>query len=218
MILSDREIRAAAARGIIGVSGLPPAADKRWASHSLDLTLDTEISVWEKTAEPRGVEPPVFAPGIEGFKVDPIVHQFTQRNSCDGDGYVLLPQTFVLGWTAETIKLPYESRIGARVEGKSSLARLGLGIHITAPTIHPGFGTKEGDPTYPGSPLRLEIWNVGLYRIRLTRGMAVCQILFEEVHGVPDAGYSGQFAVQGPGGAPAAARRRPPRGSRSSRA
>jgi dCTP deaminase len=199
MILSDREIRAAVARGVIGVSELPPTESKRWASHALDLTLDTEISVWGPVEELKGVEPQIFSPGDEEFKADPIVSKYTSHDTCEGDGYVLLPSRFVLGWTAQKIKLPYESRIGARVEGKSSLARLGLGIHVTAPTIHPGFGTKEGDKGYAGSPLRLEIWNVGVYKIRLTKGMAICQILFEEVHGVPDAAYAGQFAVQGPG-------------------
>jgi dCTP deaminase len=206
MILSDRGIRTAVARGVVRVSDLPPPTDPRWASHSLDLTLDAELNVWkgeeekEEGAEApiKGVEPPIFAPGTKGFKADPIIRSYTQPDSCEGAGYVLLPRRLVLGWTEQTIGLPYESRIGARVEGKSSLARLGLGIHITAPTIHPGFGTREGDPTYPGSALRLEIWNFGVYRIRLTKGMAICQVLFEEVHGVPDAGYSGQFAVQGP--------------------
>jgi dCTP deaminase len=208
MILSDRETRAAAGRGVIGVSDLPALTDPRWASHSLDLTLDEEISVWKVPSEQSGVEPPIFAPGTPGFKVDPIIRQYTRPDSCAGDGYVLRPGQFVLGWTVEKIKLPYESRIGARIEGKSSLARLGLGIHVTAPTIHPGFGTKEGDPRYPGSPIRLEIWNVGVYRIRLSKGMAICQILFEEVHGVPDAAYVGQFATQGPGPPPRAGRKR----------
>ena len=57
----------------------------------------------------------------------------------------------MLGWTAEYVELPIDSRIAARVEGKSSLARLGLGVHITAPTIHAGF---------PGQ-IRLEIVNHG---------------------------------------------------------
>jgi len=201
MILSDREIRSANARSIIGVSDLPPPESKRWAPHALDLTLDEEIRIWAKEDGQHGVEPPIFAPGTEGFTAESIVAQYTQPDRCDGLGYLLLPQHFVLGWTVEKIRLPYESRIGARVEGKSSLARLGLGVHITAPTIHPGFGAMEGGPEYPGSPLRLEIWNVGVYRIRLTKGMAICQILFEEVHGVPDAGYTGQYAAQGPNAA-----------------
>ncbi len=86
------------------------------------------------------------------------------------------------------------------MEGKSSLARIGIGIHVTAPTIHPGFGEKEGDPAFAGSEIRLEIWNIGPLKIRLKKGMPICQIIFEEVHGIPEGRYAGQFALQGPPG------------------
>jgi dCTP deaminase len=55
-------------------------------------------------------------------------------------GVRLGPASFYLGWTLQAVGLPHRSRIAARVEGKRSLARLGLGIHVTAPTIHAGFG------------------------------------------------------------------------------
>ncbi len=102
------------------------------------------------------------------------------------DGYVLEPGVFVLGWTAENVELPTETRIAARVEGKSSLARLGIGIHITAPTIHAGF---------KGS-IQLEICNHGKLRVRLIHGMPVCQLIFEQTLGTPEKGYSGQFFGQ----------------------
>lgn len=71
-------------------------------------------------------------------------------------GYVFRSHTFLLGWTIEKIWLPHRSRLAARVEGKSSLARLGIGVHVTAPTIHAGFGYKKDDEAYPGSPLQLD--------------------------------------------------------------
>jgi hypothetical protein len=58
---------------------------------------------------------------------------------------------------------PFRPR-GARVEGKSSLARIGLGIHVTAPTIHPGFGEKVDDPDFSGSQICLAIWNIARAR------------------------------------------------------
>ena len=67
--------------------------------------------------------------------------------------------------------------LAARVEGKSSLARFGLLAHFTAPTIHAGF---EGHIT-------LEMMNLGPSPIILTPGMAICQLILEQVHGVPDA-------------------------------
>ena len=89
---------------------------------------------------------------------------------------------FLLGWTIEKIQLPHTSRIAARVEGKSSLARIGIGVHVTAPTIHAGFGYRPNDPNFPGNPIQLEIWNTGPFRIRLVKGLRICQLIFEEVH------------------------------------
>jgi dCTP deaminase len=108
------------------------------------------------------------------------------------------PGMFLLGWTVEKIQLPHTSRIAARVEGKSSLARIGIGVHVTAPTIHAGFGYRKDDPTFLGNPVQLEIWNAGPLYIRLKQGLAICQLIFEEVHGTPNKGYEGRFAVQGP--------------------
>ena len=84
------------------------------------------------------------------------------------------------------------------MEGKSSLARLGLGVHVTAPTIHAGFGHKESQPDYPGSSIQLEIWNFGPINVVLQTGMKICQLIFELVDGTPEMGYEGRFSVQGP--------------------
>jgi dCTP deaminase len=111
---------------------------------------------------------------------------------------VFSPQTFLLGWTIEKIQLPHRSRFAARVEGKSGLARLGIGVHVTAPTIHAGFGFKKDGAGYPGSPLRLEMWNVGPLDVKIVEGMAICQLIFEVVDGTPEQGYEGKFSIQGP--------------------
>ncbi len=196
MILSDREVRAAIQRKVIWVTPCPPATDKRWSATTLDLTLDTEIRPW-KALGGAGVDVTID-PSSPEFNSNELIRDRTQPQSCDGDGYVVQPMTLVLGWTLEQVKLPNASRIGARVEGKSSLARIGLGIHITAPTIHPGFGEKADDPNFPGSQIRLEIWNISPLKIRLKKGMPICQIIFEEIHGIPEGPYTGQFALQGP--------------------
>src|SRR5262245_59906256 len=86
----------------------------------------------------------------------------------------------------------FRSRLAARVEGKSSLARIGLGVHVTAPTIHAGFGYLQRDPSFIGNPIQLEIWNAGPLRIRLVKGLPVCQLIFEEVHGTAQKGYEGR--------------------------
>ena len=100
--------------------------------------------------------------------------------------YTLKPHSLVLGWTIEEVDLPLHSRIAARVEGKSSLARLGVGIHVTAPIIHSGFNGN----------IQLEIFNNGPLDVVLTEGMYVCQLVFEQTYGTPNKGYDGIFARQ----------------------
>ncbi len=175
----------------------PPASDPRWSATTLDLTLDAEIRPWQAVGG-AGADVTID-PSDREFNSNELIKRLTQARSCDGEGYVIQPHSLVLGWTLEKIKLPNASRVGARVEGKSSLARIGLGIHVTAPTIHPGFGEKVDDPDYPGSQIRLEIWTISPLKIRLKKGLPICQIIFEEVHGIPEGRYAGQFAIQGPG-------------------
>jgi dCTP deaminase len=194
MILSDREIRMALRRGHIRIIPEPPARD--WSSTALDLTLAPDFAVWDPPAG-QGLHVQ-FSPGDVDFNYAELFSQYARKFVLPDAGHPLEPGKFGLGWTAERIQLPHQSRIAARVEGKSSLARLGIGVHVTAPTIHAGFGYNEQDPSWTGSPIQLEIWNVSNLTILLKPGMRICQLIFEEVHGTPERGYEGMFAVQGP--------------------
>lgn len=110
-------------------------------------------------------------------------------------GFLLYPNRLVLGRTTESVKLPLPSEyegtargkpcLAARVEGKSSRARFGILVHFTAPTIHAGF---EG-------PITLEIINLGWRPFVLHRGMHICQLIIEQVDGVPTPNES-QFQGQ----------------------
>jgi dCTP deaminase len=194
MILSDREIRAALDRGAVVIDPLPAA--KAWSSTAVDLTLDHELRKWISPSD-ESVEASV-CPANPRYNFTALVTRHTETAELTDSYYDLKPNEFILGWTIERIKLPHRSRIAARVEGKSSLARLGMGIHITAPTIHAGFGYDPNSPQDKGNPIQLEIWNVGQLTIRLVAGMPICQLIFEEVHGTPEKGYQGQFTHQGP--------------------
>jgi dCTP deaminase len=193
MILSDRETRAARARGAIRITPEPMAA--AWSSTAVDLTLDGPLSCWDVPKD-QGA-PLLVCPHGTDFNFAALSRQFGREIPLDEQGYVVEPFSFLLGWTVERIQLPHSARLGGRVEGKSSLARLGLGVHVTAPTIHAGFGASE-DPQHLGSSIRLEIWNIGPFRIKLEKGMLICQLIFEWVDGTPEQGYRGQFSVQGP--------------------
>ena len=95
--------------------------------------------------------------------------------------YEMKPEEFLLAKTHETITLPAD--IAARVEGRSTLGRLGLGVHITAPTVQAGYRGR----------LTLEMFNVGPYKIKLTERMKICQIIFERLTMPATAVYDGQF-------------------------
>jgi len=196
MILSDREGLILLERERIRIEPRPDLS--AWSSTAVDLRLGSEIRQWKKfEADPKvGGQPMVFCPGVPDFNVNELTEKYTDRVTIsEGSPFDIAPGQFILGWTIENISLPDDSRVAARVEGKSSLARLGLGIHITAPTIHGGFGAAKGSK---GLTIQLEIWNAGPCPIRLVPGIRICQLIFEEVHGTPTKGYSGQFASQGP--------------------
>jgi dCTP deaminase len=194
MILSDREIQAALTRKALKLTPLPGA--EAWSSTAVDLRLAKQLVLWNRPGG-DGVEA-VVCPLRDDYNFDNVRDRFSQRIDIPQDGYVFRSGTFLLGWTIEKIQLPHPSRLAARVEGKSSLARLGIGVHVTAPTIHAGFGFKKDDENFAGSPLQLEMWNAGPLDIKLMEGMRICQLIFEVVDGTPEKGYEGKFTVQGP--------------------
>jgi len=85
----------------------------------------------------------------------------------DGEHFIIHPGEFVLASTIEWVRLP--CNLVGRVDGRSSLGRLGLQMHSTAGFIDPGF---EGTVT-------LEMSNIGRLPVRLHPGMRVCQISFD---------------------------------------
>jgi dCTP deaminase len=175
MILTDREIQIALECRQIVINPAPePTA---FSSTSLDLTLAAEGLVWR--AHPG--QP--IRPGTQGYRyTDTVNRQERVRLS----GHTLRPQAFLLAYTHESVHLPITSRLAARVEGKSSIARLGIGIHVTAPTIHAGFT----------GVIQLEMYNFGPHEIILDEGMKICQLIFEQTIGTPEQGYQGMFAGQ----------------------
>ena len=194
MILSDREIRAALIRESIRITPDPRDDSSVWTSTALDLRLHQTLAYWDF---PPGTET-LIRPGDADYDFNATLSNYSRTIEITSDGHVVRPGEFCLGWTLERLQLPYRSRIAARVEGKSSLARLGLGVHVTAPTIHAGFGYKPDQTDFPGSSIQLEIWNFGPVSIVLNTGMKICQLIFETVDATPDMGYTGRFAVQGP--------------------
>lgn len=182
MILTDREIKIALQRGLIAIDPTPNE-NTAFSSTAVDLTLDKAIRVFNDGA--TGVEQ-IVDPHQKGFNSDATIRALTHGDTIPNNGYLLKPRILTLAWTVERVALDIGTRIAARVEGKSSLARLGLGVHVTAPTIHAGFAGQ----------IQLEMVNHGSVPIRLRRGMRICQLIFEATMGTPERGYQGQFLGQ----------------------
>lgn len=183
MILTDREIKTAIKKGVIKIE--PPPFDDAYSSTSVDLKLNSELTVFNE--EQDGLEI-IIDPSKKRDDTEKFLKKLSNQTIISSDGYVLGRNMLVLGYTNEYVDLRVDTKYAARVEGKSSLARIGLSVHITAPTIHAGFDGR----------VRLEIVNHGPLPIRLRSGMAICQLIFEQTLGTPEKGYAGQFAGQKP--------------------
>jgi len=178
MILTDREIEIAIKSGQIELNTNNSLLEML-SSSSIDLSLAEEGRIWKPNAAIQ------IRPGKPGYNYLSLENY---QDTVSLSNYVMEPHSFLLGWTAESVRLPIESRLAARVEGKSSLARLGIGIHVTAPIIHAGFS----------GVIQLEIFNCGPNHIVLDAGMKICQLVFEYTSGTPQKGYAGLFSGQQP--------------------
>ncbi len=196
MILSDREIRTALDSGFIKIDPVPP--EDLWTSTAVDLTLDATLVRWKEATPDASGRVASPRPSGQGFNVRTMANDPDRADkiTIPAREYPIGPREFLLGYTQQSIYLPAAARIAARVEGKSSLARLGVGVHVTAPTIHAGFGYNPEKPDEPGLPIQLEIFNIGNLTVLLDVGMPICQLILEEVREVPAKGYAGQFSSQ----------------------
>ncbi|HXG40828.1 MAG TPA: dCTP deaminase [Candidatus Limnocylindrales bacterium] len=173
-VLSDRDIRAEIEAGRVRIDPYDP---RDLQPSSIDLHLDRSFRVFRHTRYPyidvRAPQPDL----TELVRID------------DEEAFFLHPGEFVLGQTLEWVELPDD--LVARLEGKSSLGRLGLLIHSTAGYVDPGW---RGN-------LTLELSNVANLPIALYYGMRIGQISFfrmsspvERPYGSPELGskYQGQ--------------------------
>jgi len=134
VILTDREIQISIERGSIMID--PRPSQIAYSSTSVDLTLDSQVNRFKKD---KAFLQRAINPTHSEYKIDEVLKELTHPEIIGESGFTLEPNELILAWTAEYVDLPLNSRLAARVEGKSSLARLGIGIHMTAPTIHAGF-------------------------------------------------------------------------------
>lgn len=151
MLLSDRDIRDEIERGRVG---LEPLDLGMLQPSSIDVRIDRYFRLFDNHKYPF-IDPAEDQPDLTRLiEVDP------------NEAFILHPGEFVLGATYEQVTLPDD--IAARLEGKSSLGRLGLLTHSTAGFIDPGF---SGHVT-------LELSNMATLPIKLWPGMKIGQLCF----------------------------------------
>lgn len=151
MLLSDRDIRAAIEAGRVVLDPYDPAMVQ---PSSIDVRLDRYFRVFENHRYPH-IDPAEEQPDLTRL-VEPAADE----------PFILHPGEFVLASSFEGVTLPDD--IAARLEGKSSLGRLGLLTHSTAGFVDPGF---TGHVT-------LELSNVATLPIKLWPGMKIGQLCF----------------------------------------
>lgn len=178
MLLSDGEIRLAIANDELVIDPLLLPGDQRLQPASIDLRLGDKIQL------PReSVNRDALTVDIEQLNdFNRYIEEISQRiDIAERGGIDISPGDFILGETVERVRL--SKRLSGRVEGRSRLARLGIGVHITAPKIDPGFDNR----------ITLEIFHLGKTRVRLSAGMAICTLLVERLGHPAGEEYRGVF-------------------------
>ncbi len=168
MILSDRDIKKAIQTGRVKLESTRGEVFQHIHASSMDLHLGTSFKLYEHSQfailDPR--HPETFAGRTRLINIP------------EGESFIVQPGEFVLGVTEEIITVPDD--LVVRVEGRSSLGRLGIIVHSTAGFVDPGFyGT-----------ITLEISNLNRMPVALYPGMRICQLAFEQMSSPAETPYN----------------------------
>jgi len=151
-MLSDRDIERAVENRQISIE---PMAPRAMQPCSVDVRLDSRFLMFG---------------GPDNLPIDPkVAESMLSIDVEDGDAFQLAPGAFALGSTLERLTLP--DNIAGRIEGKSSIGRLGIEVHSTAGFIDPGFDVY----------VTLELKNVAPRPVLLWPGMFVGQVCFYDL-------------------------------------
>ena len=178
MLLSDGEIWESLETRHIVIDPYPNISGLVQAS-SVDLRLSGDLLVHR--------DYPVEGVIIDPATVNVVDHLRSYCRSVDisnGPPFEIRSNSFVIAQTLERVELPLD--LAARVEGRSSLARFGLTVHITAPKIDPGFNGN----------ITLEMFNLGPFALKLSYGMRICSLTFERLGRPANRGYRGRFQTR----------------------
>ncbi len=167
MILSDRHIREAVLTGRIKIEPLAADWQSRLGSCSIDFRLGNRFGVFNFNSYP-------YVDSRDKESAAAIVRQI---EVAEDKPFIMHPGEFILATTREWLELP-DDLLG-RIEGRSSLGRLGIIVHGTASIFDPGW---RGNPT-------MELGNLGRLPVALYPGMRICAFTFEELTSPVDVPY-----------------------------
>jgi dCTP deaminase len=157
MVLSDIDIRRYLAEGKIRITPeLPP---DQLGSCSIDFRLGCEFSVFEHSRH-------AFIDVRDKGSIQDLMRTVIVKH---GEPFVLQPREFALAITEETLEL--DDDVLGRLEGRSSLGRIGIIVHGTAGLFDPGWRGKA----------TLELSNLGIMPVALYPGMRICSFTFEQL-------------------------------------
>lgn len=154
-ILSDKTIKEYLEEGKIVID--PLKDEQQIQPSSVDMRLGDEFKVFKVIRKPY----------IDPKDEEDIAEYMESSTVPEGEAFIIHPNEFALATTQEYVRVPDD--LVARVEGRSSMGRLGVTMHVTAGYVDPGF---EGRIT-------LEISNIGAMPVALYPGQRVCQLVFE---------------------------------------
>jgi dCTP deaminase len=157
MVLSDKDIRRYLDLGKIRIS--PELPSDQFGSCSVDFRLGSEFSVFEHSRFP-------YIDLREKGAVQDIMRTVIMK---PGEPFIMQPREFALAITEETLEL--DDDVLGRLEGRSSLGRIGIIVHGTAGLFDPGWRGKA----------TLELSNLGRLPVALYPGMRICSFTFEQL-------------------------------------
>src|ERR1700733_11945512 len=157
MVLSDVDIRRYIAEGKIKIS--PELPTEQFGSCSVDFKLGNEFNVFEHSRN-------AYIDLRENKGIDGLMKSVMVPT---GESFILQPREFVLAITEERLELADD--VLGRLEGRSSLGRIGIIVHGTAGLFDPGWA---GQAT-------LELSNLGRMPVALYPGMRICSFTFEQL-------------------------------------
>ncbi|GBD33997.1 dCTP deaminase [bacterium HR34] len=169
MVLSDKDIKEYIKKGIIKISP-EPNFDVQLGPCSLDLRLGNRIKIFKHSPYPYlDLKSPV--------DFEKLMDEIVVKEGCP---FILQPGAFALAITKETFSLPHN--LMARLDGRSSLGRLGIVVHSTAARFDPGWSGQAV----------MELGNLGPMPVILYEGMRICALTFEVLSSPCEKPYSQQ--------------------------